>query len=106
MTEALALGARMLTVAGQTAESRTIEEMLREVTAKTAESTARANVATGQSVRDASEAIAKVATDARTAIIEADRQSRQELTAAVGAAKTEMVGEMRRLVGGENPELL
>lgn len=106
VTETMRIGALALSATGQAQESRALERMLREVGDKTADSTARAAEVTGRVVQDAAEAVSKAAGDAKKAIVEADALSRQEFTKAVAAAKVDLSSEVRRIFGGEHPELL
>jgi hypothetical protein len=105
-TEALVLGARTLAVTGQTADARALEHVVKEVGEKTADAASRAAEMTERAVKDASSTVAQVATEAKQAITEADQRSRTELTAAVDAAKKDLTAEVRRLFGGDSPELL
>lgn len=106
VTEAVVLGARVLAATAQTSEARAVEQMLREVGDKSAlASTAAANT-TKQAVADAASAVVKAAADAKKTITEADDQNRKELTVTVEAAKRDLTGEVRRLFGGDSPELL
>ena len=104
--EAVVIGARALAATAQTTEARAVEQMLKEVGDRTAGATREAAEATGRATRKASETLARVAAETTKAITETDRQYREELTGAVGTAKQEMAAEMRRLFGGESPELL
>lgn len=104
--EAVAIGARALAATAQTTEARAVEQMLKDVGDRSVDASRQAAELTQRAVRDASETVARVATEAKKAIIEADHQHRTELTAAVGGAKQELTAEMRRLFGGESPELL
>ena len=106
VTEAVVLGARALAVTSQTSEARAVEQMLREVGDKTAEATTSAAATTQQAVADAANTVVKAAADAKKAIVEADELSRKELTATVDAAKRDLNGEVRRIFGGESPELV
>ena len=105
-TEAMVLGARVLAATAQTAESRAIEGMVKDVGEKTAEASLKAAELTGRAAKEASEVVSKVAADAKKAITEADEQNRKEITTAVDSAKKELLAETRRIFGGENPELL
>lgn len=105
-TEAVLLGARALAATAQTSEARLLEQMLKEVGEKTEAASSKAAELTELAVKDASTAVVKVANDAKKAITEADQQSRKEFTAAVQGAKNDLTVEIRRLVGGDNPELL
>jgi hypothetical protein len=103
--EAVALGARALAATSHTSEARAVEQMLREVGDKTTEATAAASASTRQVVIDATNAVARAAADAKKAIAEADEQNRKALTTAVEGAKRDLNGEIRRVLGGERPEL-
>jgi hypothetical protein len=106
VTEAVRIGAHALSVTGQAQESRALEQMLKEVGDKTVDSTSKAVEATGRVVKDASELVTKAAADARKAITEADAQSRKEFTTAVASAKQDLNAEVKRIFGGDSPELL
>ncbi|MGW5191955.1 hypothetical protein ACWEOO_22115 [Kribbella sp. NPDC004138] len=105
-TEAILLGARALAATAQTSEVRLLEHMLKEVGDKTAAASTNAAKLTELAVKDASTVVVRVANDAKKAITEADEQSRKEFTTAVQGAKNDLTAEIRRLVGGEAPELL
>lgn len=105
-TEAMLLGARVLSATAQTTEVRALERMLKDVGDKTAEASFKAAEVTERATKDASEVVAKVANEARKAIVEADEKTRKEFTSAVQATKQELVTETRRLFGGDHPELL
>lgn len=104
--EAVVIGARALAATAQTTEARAVEQMLKDVGDRTADASRQAAELTGRAAREASDAVTRVAAETKRAITEADRLSREELTGAVGKAKQELVVEMRRLFGGEKPELL
>lgn len=106
VTEALRLGAHALSVTGQAQESQAIGKMLKDVGDKTADSATKAAELTGRAVKEASEAVAKAVNEAKKAIIEADALSRTEFTEAVTRAKGDLNTEVRRIFGGESPELL
>jgi signal transduction histidine kinase len=105
-TAALRIGAHAISATGQAQESRLLQQMLTEVGEKAADASTKAAEFTGRVVEDASAAVGKAASEAKKAIVEADERTRKELTNAVAAAKVEMNTEVRRLVGGDNPELL
>lgn len=103
-TEALVLGSRALTITAQTAETRALEQMLKDVGDKTAEATREAGEVTALATRSATEAVAKAAEDAKKAITAADEVTRKNLAEAVALTKKDLLDETRRLFGGENPE--
>lgn len=106
VSEAVKIGAHALSATGQALESRVVEQMLKEVGEKAADSTTKAAAATERAVKSASETLTKAAGDAKKAITEADLASRKEFTESVAAAKKDLNTEVRRIFGGENPELL
>lgn len=105
-TEAMSLGAKMLTMAAQTTEARAVDRMLREVGEKTAQAARAASEATATATTAASETVTKAAAEATKAITDADALTRKHVSEAVATAKDAMVAETRRMFGGENPELL
>jgi hypothetical protein len=105
-TEAVVIGARALAATGQTVEARVVEEMLKEVSAKTADATSKAAEVTERAVMDASDAVVRATTDATKAIAEAESHQRKEFGDAVGTATRALTGEVRRIFGGDSPELL
>jgi hypothetical protein len=106
VTEAMRIGAHALSVTGHARESQALERMLKDVGDKTADSTTRAAEFTGRAVKEASEAVTRAANEAKRTITEADAHSRQELLTAVTAAKSDLNSEVRRIFGGESPELV
>jgi hypothetical protein len=106
VAEALRIGAHALSVTGQAQESRALERMLKDVGDKTADSTTKAAEVTGRAVKEASEAVIRAANEAKKAITEVDARSREEFTTAVTVAKRDLNTEVRRIFGGESPELL
>ena len=106
VTEALRIGAHALSVTGQAQESRALERMLKDVGDKTVDSTTKAAEVTGRAVKEASEAVTRAANEAKKAITEVDARSRREFTTAVTVAKYDLNTEVRRIFGGESPELL
>ncbi|AYE95274.1 Fis family transcriptional regulator [Mycobacterium paragordonae] len=106
ITEAVKIGAHALSATGQAQESRILEQMLKEVGDKAADSTAKAVEITERAVKSASEVVVKAANDAKKAMTEADAASRKAFTDSVSTAKTDLTAELRRIFAGENPELL
>jgi hypothetical protein len=106
VTEALTLGAKMLTLSAQTTETRALERMVRDVGDKTAEASRRAGETAAEAARSATDTVVKAAADAKKAIADADEVTRKHLSDAVASTKTELLAETRRLFGGDSPELL
>lgn len=105
-TEALALGAKALTLTASTSDARQLERMLKDVGDKTADATRQASEATATAARSATETVVKAAADAKKAITDADETTRKHLADAVTMTKRDLIAETRRLFGGESPELL
>lgn len=105
-TEAVAIGAHALAATGQTAEVRAIEQLLTEVGSKTPDATTRAAELTDRSAKDAAESLGKATNDVKKAFTETEREQRKELGAVVEEAKKGLSAEVRKLFGGDNPELL
>jgi hypothetical protein len=106
VTEAVKIGAHALSATGQAHESHLLEQMLKDVGEKAADSTSKATETTERAVKSASETMLKAASDAKKAITEADAASRKEFTESVAAAKKDLNAEVQRIFGGESPELL
>ncbi len=106
ITEAVKIGAHALSATGQAQEARVLEQILKEVGDKAADSTSKAVEITERAVKSASDVVAKAADDAKKAITEADAASRKEFTESVSRAKNDLSDELRRIFAGENPELL
>ena len=106
VTEAIKIGAHALSATGQAQESRALQQMLKDVGEKAAESTNKVVENTERAAKAASEVVAKAANDAKKAIVDADAASRKEFTQSVTTAKTDLNAELRRIFGGTNPELL
>lgn len=105
-TEAVSIGAHALAAIGQTAEVRAIEQLLAEVGSKTADATTRAAELTDRSIKDAAESLGKATNDVKKSLTETEREQRKELGAAVEEAKKSLSTEVRKLFGGDSPELL
>lgn len=104
--EAIKIGTHALSATGQAQESRRLEQILKDVGEKAADSTSKAAEATERAVKSASEVVGKAAADAKKAITEADAASRKEFIESVATAKKDLNAEVRRIFGGESPELL
>jgi vacuolar-type H+-ATPase subunit E/Vma4 len=104
--EAIKIGVHALSATGQAHESRLLEQMLKEVGDKAADSTSKAAEVTERAVKAASEVVGNAAADAKKAITEADAASRKEFAESVAAAKKDLNAEVRRIFGGESPELV
>ncbi|MGW5572364.1 Fis family transcriptional regulator [Nocardia thailandica] len=106
VAEAVKIGAHALAATGQAVESRALEQIVRELGEKAAQSSSAAAEVTEQSAAKAAKTMTKAADDAKKAITEAEVTGRREFVTAVSTAKEELYAELRRLFGGDNPELL
>jgi len=106
VTEAVKIGAHALSAVGQAQDAKALQQMLKDVGEKAAESTAKLSESTERVTKAASEVMTKAANDAKKAIIEADTTSRKEMTEAVATAKKDVAAELRKIFGGDNPELM
>lgn len=106
VSEAVKIGAHAPSATGQAQDARVLEQMLKDVGEKATASTTKAAEATQRTVKDASETMAKAAADARKAITDADAATRKQFTESITSAKTDLQNEVRKVLGGENPELL
>lgn len=106
VTEAIKIGTHALSATGQAQESKALQQMLKDVGEKAADSTNKVVENTERAAKAASNIMAKAADDAKKAILEADAASRKEFTQSVAGAKKDLNAELRRIFGGTNPELL
>ncbi|ATO68171.2 Fis family transcriptional regulator [Mycobacterium avium subsp. hominissuis] len=102
VTEAIKIGAHALSATGQAQDARVLERMMKEVGEKAADTSAKAAEVTERAVKSASDAVGKAAENAKKAITDADKATRRELQESTKAA----VAEVRRLFGGQNPEVV
>ncbi len=106
VTEALGLGARAIAATGQAQESQALSHLIRDVGDRAAGASNDAAERTARATREAAQAITKTADTARQAVTDAERLHREQLSAAVTKAGTELHDLVSRVLGGENPELL
>ncbi|KAF0848216.1 Fis family transcriptional regulator [Nocardia caishijiensis] len=104
--EAVKIGAHALAATGQAVESRALEQIVRELGEKAAQSSSAAAEVTEQSAVKAAKTVSQAADDAKKAITEAEKNGRREFVTAVTTAREQLDTELRRLFGGDNPELL
>lgn len=106
VSQALAVGARAIASAGSVQDTYELEQLITEVGSRTAESSSQAAEATAEAARAAAEAMGKAAEAARKAILDTETSSRKGFAESVEQSTKALRGEIERLVGGENPELL
>lgn len=104
--KAVIIGSHALAATGQTAEVRAIEQLLADVGNKTADASARAAELTDRTVKEATASLGKATDEVKRALTATEREQRKELGAAVDEAKKGLSAEIRKLFGGDSPELL
>lgn len=102
VTEAVKIGSHALSAAGQAQDARALEQMMKDLGEKAVDTSTKAAEVTAGAVKSASDAVAKASQDAKKAITDADKATRRELQ---DSTKT-VVGEVRRLFGGQHPEVV
>lgn len=106
VTQALSIGASAITIAGNAQDTFDLERLVTEVGTRTAESSSQAAELTTKAVCEATTAMTAASEQARKAITEVDAASRKSFEVTVAAAQTQLRGDLQRLFGGENPELV
>lgn len=106
VTQALSVGAQAIALAGGAQDTFELERLVNEVGAKTAESTAQAAAETGRVVKAAADAVTKATEDARREIADTEAATRKTYAETVTATTAMLRGDVERVFGGENPELL
>ena len=105
ITQAVTVGARAIATAGGVQDTFNLERLVSDVGARTSQSTENAAQATTEVVSRAVGAVEKASLNAKEAIATAGKDAQQQFGEAVSVATKSLVGEMNRLVGGDNPEL-
>ncbi|MCV7202050.1 Fis family transcriptional regulator [Mycolicibacterium peregrinum] len=106
VSEAIKIGSHALSAVGQAQDAKALQQMLKDVGEKAADSTTKLTESTERATKAASVAMSKAANDAKKAIVEADATSRKEFTQAVASAKKDVTAELQKIFGGDNPELM
>lgn len=106
VTQALAVGARAIAGAGSAQDTFELERIVAEVGTKAAESSTKAADASVKAAVGAAETMSKAAEAARKALAETEASSRKSFAETVESSTKALRGEVERLVGGKNPELL
>lgn len=104
--QAVVVGAHAIATAGGTQEAVKLEALITEVGERTTEASVQAAALTEEAVRNAAAAMAESTAAARKALGEIADEARRRTAGDLGAATTAMTGEITRLLGGEQPELL
>lgn len=106
VTEALTIGASAITAAGNAQNTFDLERLITEVGTRTAESSSQAAELTSKAVGDATKAMTAASELARKAITETDAATRKSFQETVSSAQAQLRGDLQRLFGGDNPELV
>ena len=104
--QALGIGAAAIAVAGNAQDTFDLERLVTEVGARTSHASSEAAALTAKAVAKASTAMATASEVARKSITDADLVSRRSLQETVTAAQAALRGELERLFGGDNHELV
>lgn len=104
--QALGIGASAITAAGNAQDSFDLERLITEVGTRTTESSSQAAELTSKAVLDAAKAMTDASGQAKKAISEAEATSRKSFEETVSSAQSRLRGDLQRLFGGENPELV
>lgn len=105
VSQALVVGAHAIRTAGGVQDTFNLERLVSDVGARTAESTSKAADTTTEVVNRATEAMQKASSEAKDAIAKAGKDARQSFADNVDSARKNLLMEVHRLVGGDNPEL-
>jgi hypothetical protein len=104
--QAIAVGARALAGAAGHLETANVGALIADLSNHASSAVAGVTTATERAVEQAASAIKQTSTDVRTSFEDIAATTRRSLQGNVNEAKMSFIDEMRRLVGGDNPELL
>ncbi len=104
--QAIAVGARALAGAAGHLETANVGALIADLSNHTSIAVAGVTTATERAVEQAASAIKQTSTDVRTSFEDIAATTRKSLQGNVNEAKVSFIEEMRRLIGGDNPELL
>ena len=106
VSQAVIVGAHAIATAGGAQEAYRLDALVADVGERTTQLSREAERATGQAIQQATATIEASTAAVRTTIDEIAAQSRRTFTESVETAGTALRGDLTRLLGGENPELL
>lgn len=106
VTQALSIGASAITAAGNAQDTFDLERLITEVGTRTTESSNEAADLTTKAVKEAAQAMTAASDLAKKAITEADTATRTHFEQTVATAQDRLRGDLQRLFGGDNPELV
>lgn len=104
--QALSIGAAAIAVAGNAQDTFDLERLVTEVGARTSHASSEAAALTSKAVTDATAAMTSASELARKSITDTDVATRRSFQETVTNAQAALRGELERLFGGANPELL
>ncbi|WP_380166913.1 Fis family transcriptional regulator [Jannaschia sp. R86511] len=104
--QALGVGAAAIAVAGNAQDTFDLERLVTEVGTRTSNASSEAAALTAKAVVDASRTMTAASELARKSIADADVETRRSFQETVTTAQSTLRGELERLFGGENPELV
>lgn len=106
VTRSMKLGAFAIAATGAAQDRFGVHRLLKEVGEKTVRSTAEATALTKKAVEDATGVLTKAAEETRASFAKAEVEQRKHFATTVESARTAVTGEIKRVLGGDNPELV
>ena len=106
VSHTIAVGSQAVALAGGAQDTFELERLIHEVTTRTAESSAQAAEATSSAVKAAAQSVTKATDDVRKVIAEAGTATRTAYEHTVATTTAALRGDVERIFGGDNPELL
>lgn len=106
VTQALTIGAHAIGAAGSVRQAVDVQQLLAEVEFRAVQAGKDAAAATGTAAAEAARAVGDATRQAKLAIEESSKRTQDTLQSGVDAARTSLIHELDRLLGGESPELV
>lgn len=106
VTQSMRLGAFAIAATGAEQDRFGVERLVKEVGERTSRSAADATALTKRAVEEAASAVTKAADEAKTSFAKADHEQRRHFATTVESARTAVTDEIKRVLGGDNPELV
>lgn len=106
VSQAVIVGAHAIATAGGAQEAYRLDALVADVGERTSQLSRDAERATGEAIQQAAATIEASTAAMRGTIDEIALQTRRTFTESVETAGTALRGDLTRLLGGENPELL
>lgn len=105
VTQALVVGAHAIGTAGGVQDTFDLERLVTDLGARTTQSTQQAVNSTTELMNRATESLGKATAEAKKGMAETGIEARQSFASSVESATSSLLTEVRRLVGGDDPEL-